>query len=166
MYAGGLIGYSIVRIISPTFYALQRSRVPVTVSAASVAVNVALNLTLVQAMGFRGLALGTTITSLLNATVQLILLRRELGGLEGRRLAVSLARILAAAAVMAVVTWSMHVLLLGALPGTTLVRQAARLFATIFVSLATLAGVAQVLRIPEFAGARDLVVNRLRRMGK
>ena len=166
LYAGGLIGYSIVRIISPTFYALQRSRVPVTVSAASVAVNVALNLALVQAMGFRGLALGTTITSLLNATVQLILLRRELGGLEGRRLAVSLARILAAAAVMAVVTWGMHVLLLGALPGATLVRQAARLFATIFVSLATLAAVAQVLRIPEFAGARDLVVNRLRRMGK
>ena len=166
LYAGGLIGYSIVRIISPTFYALQRSRVPVTVSAASVAVNVALNLVLVQVMGFRGLALGTTITSLLNATVQLILLRRELGGLEGRRLALSLARILAAAAVMAVVTWGMHVLLLGALPGPTLVRQAARLFATIFVSLATLAGVAQVLRIPEFAGARDLVVNRLRRMGK
>jgi putative peptidoglycan lipid II flippase len=166
LYAGGLIGYSIVRIISPTFYALQRSRVPVTVSAASVAVNVALNLALVQAMGFRGLALGTTITSLLNATVQLILLRRELGGLEGRRLAVSLARILAAAAVMAVVTWGMHVLLLGALPGATLVRQAARLFATIFVSLAALAAVAQVLRIPEYAGARDLVLNRLRRMGK
>jgi hypothetical protein len=34
------------------------------------------------------------------------------------------------------------------------------------VSLAALAAVAQVLRIPEFAGARDLVVNRLRRMGK
>ncbi len=32
-YAIGLIGYSIVRIISPTFYALGRSRVPVIVSA-------------------------------------------------------------------------------------------------------------------------------------
>jgi putative peptidoglycan lipid II flippase len=165
LYAGGLIGYSVVRIISPTFYALQRSRVPVTVSAASVAVNVALNLALVQVMGFRGLALGTTLTSVLNATVQLILLRRELGGLEGRRLALSLARVLAAAAVMAVVTWGTHVLLLGALPGTALVMQAARLFATIFVSLAALAAVAQVLRIPEFAAARDLVINRLRRMG-
>ena len=43
-YAIGLIGYSVVRIISPTFYAIGRSRVPVTVSAASVLVNVALNL--------------------------------------------------------------------------------------------------------------------------
>ncbi len=32
-YAIGLIGYSIVRIISPTFYALGRSRIPVMVSA-------------------------------------------------------------------------------------------------------------------------------------
>jgi putative peptidoglycan lipid II flippase len=165
-YAGGLIGYSIVRIISPTFYALQRSRVPVTVSAGSVAVNVALNLTLVQVMGFRGLALGTTITALLNATVQLLLLRREIGGLEGRRLAVSLARVLAAAAVMGVVTWGVHALLLGALPGTGFVTEAARLLLTIIASLAALVAVAQVLRIPEFADARDLVINRLRRMGK
>ena len=31
-YAVGLVGYSVVRIVSPTFYALGRSRVPVTVS--------------------------------------------------------------------------------------------------------------------------------------
>ncbi|HET9705121.1 MAG TPA: murein biosynthesis integral membrane protein MurJ [Vicinamibacterales bacterium] len=166
MYAGGLIGYSIVRIISPTFYALQRSRVPVTVSAGSVAVNVALNLTLVEVMGFRGLALGTTITALLNAVVQLMLLRREVGGLEGRRLALSLARVMAAAAVMAVVTWGMHTLLMRAMPGTTFVVQAVRLFTTIVVSLVALVAVAQALRIPEFADARDLVINRLRKIGK
>ena len=51
LYAIGLVGYSIVRIISPTFYALQRSRIPVMVSAASVAVNVGLNLTLVRVHG-------------------------------------------------------------------------------------------------------------------
>ena len=33
-YAIGLVGYSVVRIVSPTFYALGRSRVPVMVSAA------------------------------------------------------------------------------------------------------------------------------------
>ncbi|HEX7284270.1 MAG TPA: murein biosynthesis integral membrane protein MurJ, partial [Vicinamibacterales bacterium] len=98
-YAIGLVGYSIVRIISPTFYALQRSRVPVMVSAGSVLVNVALNLALVRMMGYRGLALGTSITAILNATVQLLLLRREIGGLEGARIAASLGRVLAAATV-------------------------------------------------------------------
>ena len=41
-YAVGLLGYSIVRIASPTFYALGDSRTPVAISIASVIVNAAL----------------------------------------------------------------------------------------------------------------------------
>jgi putative peptidoglycan lipid II flippase len=164
LYAIGLIGYSIVRIISPTFYALQRSRIPVMVSAASVGVNIALNLALVRALGYRGLALGTSLTALVNASVQLWLLRRELGGLDGSRIAASLARVLIAAAVMGGVTWGMHALFLDVLPGESFARQAARLTATIALSLASLVAAAQVLRIPEYAEARDLVLGRLRRM--
>ena len=48
LYAIGLVGYSVVRIVSPTFYALQRSRIPVMVSVDSVVVNVGLNLVLVR----------------------------------------------------------------------------------------------------------------------
>jgi putative peptidoglycan lipid II flippase len=164
LYAIGLVGYSIVRIISPTFYALQRSRVPVTVSAASVAVNVGLNLTLVDVLGYRGLALGTSITALLNATVQLWLLRREIHGLEGSRIAASTLRVVAAAAIMGAVTWSTHIGLLHAVPGGSFVLQASRLFVTISVSLAALVAAAQMLRIQEFAEARDLLVGRFRRM--
>jgi len=36
LYAIGLIGYSIVRITSPTFYALGRNKTPVMVSVATV----------------------------------------------------------------------------------------------------------------------------------
>jgi putative peptidoglycan lipid II flippase len=163
-YAIGLVGYSIVRIISPTFYALQRSRVPVMVSAASVVVNVILNLALVRVMGYRGLALGTSITAIVNATVQLILLRRELSGIEGARIAASFARVLAAAAVMGVVTFASHAAFEQVLPGDALILQIVRLIATIAVSLIALAITAQVLRIPEFAEARDLVMRRFRRM--
>ena len=35
-YALGLVGYSVVRIVSPTFYALGRARTPVIISATSV----------------------------------------------------------------------------------------------------------------------------------
>ncbi len=47
-YALGLVGYSVVRIVSPTFYALGQSRIPVTVSVASVLVNVGVNVMLVR----------------------------------------------------------------------------------------------------------------------
>ena len=68
-------------------------------------VNVALNVTLVRVLGYRGLALGTSITAIINASVQLWLLRREIHGIEGSRIAASFARVVAASAVMGAVTW-------------------------------------------------------------
>jgi putative peptidoglycan lipid II flippase len=164
LYAIGLVGYSIVRIISPTFYALQRSRVPVMVSAASVLVNVVLNLALVRVMGYRGLALGTSITAVLNATVQLVLLRRELSGLEGSRIAASFARTLLAGAVMGTVTVIAAIALDRFMPGDSFAAQLARLAIVITVSLGALIAAAQVLHIREYAEARDLLLGRLRRM--
>jgi putative peptidoglycan lipid II flippase len=164
LYAIGLIGYSIVRIISPTFYAIGRSRVPVTVSAASVLVNVVLNLALVRALGYRGLALGTSITAIVNASVQLWLLRREIHGIDGARIAASFARVAAASAVMGAITWGAYATLIGLIPGASLIAQILRLVITISLSLAALAGLAQLLGIREFAAARDLVMGRLRRM--
>jgi len=165
LYAIGLVGYSVVRIISPTFYALGRSRVPVMVSAGSVLVNVVLNVTLVRMLGYKGLALGTSITAICNAAVQLMLLRRAIHGIEGSRLAASFARVMVAAVTMGVVSWGALVIMTSMLPGTSIVLQMVRLLVTILVSLATLAGVAQVLRIQEFGDARDMVIGRLKRMG-
>jgi putative peptidoglycan lipid II flippase len=166
LYAIGLVGYSIVRIISPTFYALQRSRVPVMVSAGSVLVNVALNLALVRVMGYRGLALGTSITAILNAAVQLFLLQREIGGLEGKRIASSLARVLVASAVMGAFTIGADLTLASMMPGETLAAQILRLASAITISLVALVATAQLLRIPEYAEARDLVLGKLRRMAR
>jgi putative peptidoglycan lipid II flippase len=163
-YAIGLLGYSIVRIISPTFYALGRSRIPVMVSAGSVIANVVLNVTLVQYLGYRGLALGTSITAILNACIQLFLLRREIHGIEGTRILRSFARVMIASAVMGAATWITYQLMLNALPGTSLIAQLIRLSVTIGISLAALAGVAQLLHIPEFGEARDMVLRRFKRI--
>ena len=163
-YAIGLVGYSVVRIISPTFYALGRSRVPVMVSAGSVVVNILLNVTLVRLMGYRGLALGTSITAILNASVQVYLLRREIHGLEGSRIAASFGRVMVAAAVMGGVSWGAYDTLSGVMPGDALWTQIGRLLITISVSIAALTAAAQLLRISEYREARDLILGKLRRM--
>jgi len=153
-----------VRIISPTFYALGRSRIPVLVSAASVAVNVVLNITLARALGYRGLALGTSITAIVNAGVQLLLLRREIHGIAGRRILASFVRVSVASVVMGVVAWGSLQVLESYLPGHALSLRMVRLLATIVVSLVSLAGMAQVLRIAEFGEARDLIIGRFKRL--
>lgn len=163
-YAIGLVGYSIVRIVSPTFYALRRSRIPVMVSAGSVVINVALNLALVGVLGYRGLALGTSITALINASTQLWLLRREIHGIEGARIASTAARVVVAALLMAAAAWGTDALMAGLLPGDGLVQKIVRLGVSIGIALAVLAGAAQLLRIREFGEARDLILGRFRRM--
>jgi putative peptidoglycan lipid II flippase len=162
-YAIGLLGYSVVRIVSPAFYALGRSRTPVMISAGSVAVNVALNLALVRALGYRGLALGTSLTALLNAGAQILLIRREIGGIDGRTIAASFGRIAVAAALMGLAAAGADSLLFGWLPGDSVPLQAVRLGWTIGLAMLVLLGAAWALRIPELAEVGALLMRRARR---
>jgi putative peptidoglycan lipid II flippase len=165
-YALGLVGYSVVRIVSPAFYALHKSRIPVVASIASVIVNVVLNMMLVRLMGFAGLALGTSIAAIFNAAIQLVMLRRELGGIQARRIAVSFGKAALAAVVMAAAAYSADLYLRAWLPGTALPVQVLRVLATIGVALAVLSAAAWVLRLHEFEEARGMVFRRFKRLRK
>jgi len=162
-YAIGLIGYSVVRIASPTFYALDESRTPVKVSIASVLVNAALNIALVRVMGYRGLALGTSIAALVNAALLMFLLRRRLDGLEGRRVATAFAKITIASALMGGAAILVDRYSAQWIAGTGLGSQLIRLAAAIAAAVAVLAGAAHVLHIDEFRRGVALVTSRLRR---
>lgn len=163
-YAIGLVAYSIVRIVSPAFYALHRSRIPVTASVISVVVNIALNFVLVRVMGYAGLALGTSIAALVNAGLQLFLLRRHLGGIEGRQVAATLVKILVAAAAMGGAAWYVDAMAATMLPGPALPMQAARVALAIGAALLVLAGAASALGLREFHEAREMVLGRFRRL--
>jgi putative peptidoglycan lipid II flippase len=152
-YAVGLVGYSAARIISPTFYALRQSRIAVAVSLATIAANVALSLSLVAAIGFRGLALATSIAALFNGSLLVLLLRRRLGGMEGRRLTLVLGKIALAALVMAGTAWGINAVLLTVAPGPAVLLRAGRLAAAIGGGLVVLAASATLLRIEEFQEA-------------
>src|SRR5687768_139160 len=160
-YAPGLLGYSIVKIASPTFYSLHDSRTPVIVSVVSVAVNLALNLLLVRVLGFRGLALGTAIAAVFNAATLLWLLRIRIGGLDGGRLAIALAKIAIASAVMAVVARFTSAWLTDVWPGDGEIIKMVRVAAAIGAAAAALAIVARLLRIEEFTEASRRILRRL-----
>ena len=162
-YAIGLIGYSVVRIASPVFYALGRNRVPVIVSVIVVLVNATLNTVLVRVMGYTGLALGTSLAALINACVLLLLLHRHVGGLNEGRLAGSALRIVLASVAMGAAALTLDRWLSTAIPDAALVWQILRLGVTIAVALLTLAAAAWVLRIEEFKDAMEMVLRRLRR---
>jgi putative peptidoglycan lipid II flippase len=161
-YAPGLVGYSAVKIAAPAFYSLGNSRTPAIVSVLSMVVNIALNLVLVRLLGFRGLALGTALAALFNATTLLCLLRARLGGLDGGRLGVAVVKIAAASAVMSAAAWGAHAWLASLWPGAPFLVRAAQLFSSIGIALVALAAAAVALRIKEFSDAVQLVTRRIR----
>jgi putative peptidoglycan lipid II flippase len=162
-YALGLVGYSVVRIVSPAFYALRMSRIPVIASVISVVTNVVLNMILVRVMGYAGLALGTSLAAIVNAAVQVILLRRQLQGIEGSKLALTTTKVLMASLAMAAGAALTERGLRALMPGYALPLQAARLAASIGVGIGVLTVASVLLRVREFELSRDLVLKRLGR---
>ena len=104
-YAVGLAGYSAVKILAPAFYALGDARTPMAISLASIAVNFIMNWWLVGVLQERGLALSTSVVAVLNCVLLYALMRRRIGGIEGRKTALAVVKILIASALMAVVCW-------------------------------------------------------------
>jgi len=161
-YAPGLLGYSAVKIASPSFYSLRDSRTPVVVSVIAVLANLTLNLVLVRVMGYRGLALGTALAAMFNAGALLWLLRRRLGGLDERRVFIALVKILAASIAMGAAARFAASWLATLLPSAHLVGRAVQLAGAIAVGVIVLIAAARILRLAEFDDAFARVVKRLR----
>ncbi len=159
LYALGLVGYSTVRITSPAFYALGKSRIPVAASIVAIATNLVLSLWLIGAYGFRALALATSVAALVNAALLTGLMRRELGGMEGRRLAAAVLKIATATVAMAVAAATAERGLGAVLPGAGIAMQAARLAASIGLAVIVLAAAARLLRLAEFDDALQAVAS-------
>ncbi len=161
-YAPGLVGYSAVKIASPTFYALKDSRTPVTIGMVCIVLNVALNLLLVRtSLSYAGLALGTGIAAIANALMLFWMLRRRLGGLDDRRVITSLVKVLLASSAMAAVAWGVEHQLALHWAGDEPWRRAVRVGLAISLGLGTLALTARLLRLHEFQVAFGRVWGRV-----
>ncbi len=103
-YSFGLLAFASVKILNPAFYALSDARTPMYASLLSIAVNACLPLLLLNYFhfGFAALALTTSFAVTLESLTLFEILRRKLGGIEGRHLFGQFTRITGAAAVMAI----------------------------------------------------------------
>ncbi|MFH1886847.1 MAG: murein biosynthesis integral membrane protein MurJ [Pseudomonadota bacterium] len=99
-YAMGLWAFSAVRIVVAVYYSLQDTWTPVRAAMISLLANAVLALALMGPMLHGGLALATTLASILNLAILMGLLRRRLGTMQGRVILASVSRSLAASAVM------------------------------------------------------------------
>jgi putative peptidoglycan lipid II flippase len=173
-YALGLAPYSMVKIVAPAFYSIDRPRVPLIASISSVAANIGFNALTYRELGPPGLALGTSIGALVNLSLLRLLYRREIGSLARPGRARELGVLLAANLALAAVVWgawtgASHVL---AGPLATLPRLlralvgAGALAAVIALGFVAFAGIARAGGYPGGAqlwGMPAALLRRLRR---
>lgn len=100
-YAPGLLFAGVSRVVVPSFYALKDTRTPVWISFWTLLVNAAAGLALMGPFKHLGLALALTLSSVFNCAVLLFMLRRKMGPLGLKQVAVSMLRVLPATLLMA-----------------------------------------------------------------
>ena len=101
-YSLGLLPFSVVKIVAPAFYAHQDTSTPVKIAGVCLAFHVLVALALIGPLRHGGIALATSLSSALNMTLLIWLLRRWVGpGLVGGALRWSALRFLAAGGIMA-----------------------------------------------------------------
>ncbi len=116
-FALGLPAHAVVEVVVRAFYALHDTKTPVMIGIGAMVLNVILSLTFIavfETLGWMphgGLALSNSLATTVEMAVLLGILRRQLGGLEGRRTLASLARIGLAALLMGAVAGALAWLL-------------------------------------------------------
>jgi putative peptidoglycan lipid II flippase len=105
-YSLGLFSYSGAKIVSQGFYSLKDTRTPVLIGGVAMGANIVLNILLMRTfLKHGGLALATALSSTINMTLLLWLLRRRIGKLGLNELCRSALRVTLSGAVMGTACW-------------------------------------------------------------
>jgi len=158
-YGLGLLSFAWVKVSVQGFYAVQNTKTPVIVASASMFLNILLNCALVGPMGYRGLALATSISFTVNFILLYVLLGNRFGPLWDAEMGVSMLRVLVATAIMGAVSYGIWWRADYALGGHTVMTQSIALALAIGTAAAVYATLCKVLRIDEF----DHLLSALRR---
>jgi putative peptidoglycan lipid II flippase len=105
-YAIGLVAFSGVKIAASAFYAMKDTKTPTKVASWCMLLNIVLNLLFMGPLKHGGLALATSISSIVNLIMLLQIYRREHKGVDGYKLVKSSLKMTAASALMLVIVYS------------------------------------------------------------
>jgi putative peptidoglycan lipid II flippase len=148
-------------LFSRTFFGLQQPWATTALAVVNMVVNAAVAFALYKPFGIAGIVIGTVAGTLVMTVAQGWILRGELGGIEGRKLVGAVARMLAAAAVLAGVaygTWYG----LDELLGRSLPAQIVTVGAGVAVGVLAYTAAVWLLRVPEAHQVARLIRSRKR----
>jgi putative peptidoglycan lipid II flippase len=159
-YAAGLVGHSILEVVSRAFYALHDTRTPVMVGVVAMGLNIGFSFafaalfTRVGWMPHGGLALANSLATALEVITLLILLSRRMGSINGQRLASAFRQAGLGVLAMGVSLWVWEHFLPG---NSNVVTALGGILAGVVIYYLIMAG----LKVPELAQLAGAIKRRL-----
>jgi len=161
-YALGLIGHSLVEVLSRAFYAVQDTRTPVLVGVGAMSLNIMLSFVFsrwFQSLGWMahgGLALANSLATGLESLLLLVLVRKKLKGINGREILNGGLVGLGASLIMGTAVY-------GFITYLPLNSRLLSLIGGVVIGVIVYALVLWLLRVPEFTSVQKAVLARLHR---
>ncbi len=164
-YAIGLVSYSVLKVLTPAFYAVGKRKTPMMVSFLAIAMNLFLNWLFTYHLGWghRGLAFSTSVVATVNFLLLYLLMRRHVRRLETLQLLGSLLRICVAGALLALVCWVANHFWLNQWSDMRLVEKLIILLSTIAVGAGAFFTTAFALRVGEVQDLFGIVRRKIAR---
>ena len=157
IYAPSLIGLAFRDVLARMFYSMHDTKTPAVNAVISVVLNVILSVLFATFMGLNGLALGTTVSTIIGALLLLFVLRVRLRGLSLSMLVSGTMKITAASILMGAVSFAFFYYTQGVF------SQNLRLLLSIGIAAVVYGVLILVLRIDEARQLVEIVTRKTRK---
>lgn len=159
----GLAFYAAFQMIMRAFYAMQDTKTPWQVNLVWFVASVATAIPLFDLYGMPGLGLSHAISYIVAALYGGAVLRKRIGGLDGKRLLSAHLKIGTAAVVTGLVAWVVAAGVDSAIGVASLGEQVVQVATAVLAGLVLYAGVARALRVEEFGALTATLMGRFSR---
>lgn len=162
-YAWGLVFYAGIKVVQPAFYAIDRRYVPLLVSIAAVTVSVTSNYLTVSIwkLGHDYLALGTSLSAIVNFSLLMVAMRKIAGRMQGRDMLMNFLKLAISCVGMGLVCYAAKMTVLKNFSDMHFGMKVFTLFPTIGLAVAIYFGINMLLGNEEVQELKGVLMRRL-----
>ncbi|RKZ27135.1 murein biosynthesis integral membrane protein MurJ [bacterium] len=163
LYAIGLFAFGANKILMQGFYALKDTKTPMILSAIVVALNIALNLLLIGPLKHGGLALATSLASIIHTILLLIFLNRK-GTLSIKPQIISFLRVFGASILIFAITKVSSIGVHSLIGEHSFWQRSIQLGVPAIVWFVVVLSIAKILKIPEIEQFLELFFQKMKKI--
>lgn len=147
-YSIGMVGFGLRDILSKVFYSLQDTKTPMVNGAISMGLNIIINILIIRFMGYAGLALATSISTLICTALLFINLKKKVKLLGYNKIFRTTIKSIVSAIIMGVITYYLYYIIASVLSGG-FIKEFTALFISIFIGMIIYALLVLILKVEE-----------------